>query len=473
MVQAGAGGFQGIGCRKERRRDPLARGKQRNAGRISPNILCRRAAGGGRCRAGRVRAAQRRGDRQNRRPGGRQCGCHRRQRRVCAGFHLHLGEGFGQVVQRVGGVGQACHGKQQRAGLHLRLKAAGAQRLRQRGAGQPGAATVNQDLSVVPRPEGRMRGAARFQNPQPAQRPGFLVKAVEPCPPARKQRRPARRQQAGAAIQAGQQRVGGGACLKHIELPLDLFGVGQAAGPQVQQGRLGQAWQGFVRALHHNVGPCGQRAAAPAAGLRQRQIVRAVGFIHQQRHAAGVADRRNAGDIAQNPFIGRAGQDHTGGRRRSLERSRNGVGGHTAVNSPAGVKRRGQPAHMQPAELDCMVDGFVAVAGADHRAARRRERPHRRQQAARAAVDKVPGPGSPAERRRPGHGLRQDAAGVMQVVGRRGLGRVPGIGQARDRPRLPLMPRHVQRIGSLRRRRKLVIQTMFCLCHRGLPFTDC
>ena len=57
----------------------------------------------------------------------------------------------------------------------------------------------------------------------------------------------------------------------------------------MQQGGLGQAGQCLVRALNDDIRPGSNGTALPAVGGGQWQIVRAVGFVHDQGNVGGVA----------------------------------------------------------------------------------------------------------------------------------------------------------------------------------------
>lgn len=76
----------------------------------------------------------------------------------------------------------------------------------------------------------------------------------------------------------------------------------------MQQGGLGQAGQCLVRALNDDIRPGSNGTALPAVGGGQWQIVRAVGFVHDQGNVGGVAQSGNGGKITQNTLIGGAGK---------------------------------------------------------------------------------------------------------------------------------------------------------------------
>ena len=451
MAQRGTGGFQRGGRRGKGGGNALAGGQQRHAGRVGPDILGGRRADGIRQRAFGARAAQRRGDRIHSRAGRRQHG------RLRGGGSLRQAAVDGQqrgdqAVERVLVVGNAGHGQHVGPAGHFGLKpVVFAQRAGQRRAG---ARAADKELARIVGPDGRVRGGGvgpMAQHPQRAKAPHGGRKAVQPAPPGRKQFPALFGQQRGAAVQADQQRVGRRACLEHIELALDLVGVDAPACPQVQQRGLGQAGQRFVRALDHKVRPGRKRPAAPAVRLRQRQIVRAVRFVHDQRHAVRVADTGNGGHVAEHAFIGRAGQDDAGRAGAGFERGGNAGGRHAAIDAEGGVDRRGQPVRAQAAELDGMVNRFMAVARAEDRAAVRRGGADGRQNAAGAAADKIPAARRPPQRRRARHGRGQNAFGRVQVVGSGDLGRVPGIaGKARRGRQAALVAGHVQRVGAAR-----------------------
>ena len=175
----------------------------------------------------------------------------------------------------------------------------------------------------------------------------------------------------------------------------------------------------------------------------------AVGFIHQQRHPPGMAECRNGRQVAEHPFIGGAGQDHAGGVGAGVQRGGHGGGRQTAVDPERRVGRRGDPGHRQPAQLDGMVDRFVAVAGADHPAAEGGGGAHGGQDAAGAAPHQIPAAPGPPQRGGAGHGRRQDAPGVVEVVGAGDLGGVPGIAaKPRRRGHPAFVARHVQRVAA-------------------------
>ena len=339
-----------------------------------------------------------------------------------------------------------------------------AQQVRQLRAGQPGGRAVHQDLAPVQPEAGRaalrrVRPAA--QHPQPGKPGDGGVEPVQPAGPGREPGVPVGGQQAGAAVQRGHQRVGGGAGLEHVQLALHLAGQRGAVPPaQVQKRRLGQAGQRLVGALHHNVRPAGQRAAPPAVGPGQRQVVGAVGLVHQQRHAAGVAEAGDRRDIAQNALVGGAGQDHAGGLRAGVQRGGHVLRGDAAVDAEGPVRLWHDPAHPQVPQLDGVEHRFVAVAGGDDGAARGGQRPDARQQPHGGPVDQVKGPGRAPQPGGALHGLGQDARGAVQVVGAVDLGQVPVMGQAGGGADPALVAGHVQRGAGGGKRGQLRLQNV-------------
>ena len=229
-------------------------------------------------------------------------------------------------------------------------------------------------------------------------------KPLQPVPPAGKGGGAVGGQPVGAAVQADQQRVAGGACLKHIQLPLHLVGVGQAA-VQLQKGCLGQTGQGFVGALHHQICSGGYRAALPAVPGGKGQVVCPVGFVHQKRHIVDVANGGNGRNIAQNALVSRAGQNYAFCLRMGGQRRFHRGGRHTAVHAKGGIHRRGQVVGSQAPQLDGMVHGLVAVAGRDDLAAEGSQRADARQQAHGAAAHQIPAPAGTVQRGCAGHGV--------------------------------------------------------------------
>ena len=276
--------------------------------------------------------------------------------------------------------------------------------------------------------------------------PHRRVKGIQPGAPRGKGGLSLVGQPAGAAVQTDHERVARRARLEHVQLALDPGRVGQIA-VQLQKRGLGQAGQRLVGALHDQIGPCGYGPAAPAVPGGKGQVVRTVGLVHQQRHAAGVADFRDSTYIAQNTLISRAGQDHAAGVGRSVQRGGHIGGAHTAVDAKLRVHGRREPAGRQLPQLNRVVDGLVAVARRNDRAAERCQCADARQQADGGPADEVPAPPRAVQRRRAGHGVGQNAVRVVQVVRTVDLGQVPGIAaQPRCGRHPPLMPGHVQRV---------------------------
>ena len=101
------------------------------------------------------------------------------------------------------------------------------------------------------------------------------------------------------------------------------------------------------------------------------------------------------------------------------------------------------------AQLDGVVDGLVAVAGRDDRAAKGCQGANARQQADGGAAHQIPAPPRAVQRRRAGHGVSQNAVSVVQVVRAVDLGQVPGIAvQPRRRQGAALVAGHVQRVAG-------------------------
>ena len=172
-----------------------------------------------------------------------------------------------------------------------------------------------------------------------------------------------------------------------------------------------------------------------------------MGLVHQQRHAAGVADAGDGAQVALYALVGRAGKDDAAHRRVRVQRGGHGGGGDAAVDPEPRQHRRDQVAGRKVAQFQRMVDGFMAVAGHKHLAAERGQRPDARQQPHGTAAHKVPAAGRAVEGRRARHRFGQDAAGVVQVVGAVDLGQVEGIAGKTGRRRHPaFVPRHVQRV---------------------------
>ena len=122
-------------------------------------------------------------------------------------------------------------------------------------------------------------------------------------------------------------------------------------------------------------------------------------------------------------------------------------GAHTAVDAKLRVHGRREPAGRQLPQLNRVVDGLVAVARRNDRAAERCQCADARQQADGGPADEVPAPPRAVQRRRAGHGVGQNAVRVVQVVRAVDLGQVPGIAaQPRCGRHPPLMPGHVQRV---------------------------
>ena len=111
----------------------------------------------------------------------------------------------------------------------------------------------------------------------------------------------------------------------------------------MQQGGLGQAGQCLVRALNDDIRPGSNGTALPAVGGGQWQIVRAVGFVHDQGNVGGVAQSGNGGKITQNTFIGGAGKDDRSGIRAGAQGIRYHGGGDAAVNAERRVHGGHQP----------------------------------------------------------------------------------------------------------------------------------
>ena len=111
----------------------------------------------------------------------------------------------------------------------------------------------------------------------------------------------------------------------------------------MQQGGLGQAGQCLVRALNDDIRPGNNGTALPAVGGGQWQIVRAVGFVHDQGNVGGVAQSGNGGKITQNTLIGGAGKDDRSGIRAGAQGIRYHGVGDAAVNAERRVHGGHQP----------------------------------------------------------------------------------------------------------------------------------
>ena len=72
----------------------------------------------------------------------------------------------------------------------------------------------------------------------------------------------------------------------------------------MQPGGLGQAGQRLVGALHHEIRPGRHGAAPPTVRFGQGQVVGAVGLVHQQGHAPGVAEVGNGLKVALDALVG-------------------------------------------------------------------------------------------------------------------------------------------------------------------------
>ena len=301
------------------------------------------------------------------------------RRRLPAGIsHRHWNlprrsqQGFGNCTRGVSRAGSRCAGAQGRSGMenHPSGAAPSARRssawVLSQGAGRgqhirrrPSPAQSRWPAKT-PRP--RPRSAAKFcrchgqkirvvsQRILPKAHDFYIVqigyggRKPAPAGPASGQRRRAvGGQPVGAAVQADQQRVAGGACLKHIQLPLHLVGVGQAA-VQLQKGRLGQTGQGF----------CG-RSAPP--NLLRRLPRRPASRTGRQRAGSvpcglrppksgtlwGVANGGNGRQYrSKNALVSRAGQNYAFCLRMGGQRRFHRGGRHTAVHAKGGIHRRGQ-----------------------------------------------------------------------------------------------------------------------------------
>ncbi len=215
----------------------------------------------------------------------------------------------------------------------------------------------------------------------------------------------------------------------------------------MQPGGLGQAGQRLVGALHDEVGPGRHGAAPPAAGFGQRQIVGAVGLVHEEGHAPGVAEVRDGLEVALDALVGGAGQNDAPHGGVGVQGGGHRGGGHAAVD--AEVRHHGgrQIVGGEAAQLEGVVDGLVAVAGHQDLAAEGGGGADARQQPHGGAAHQVPAPGGAVEGGGAAHGVGQDTVGVVEVVGALDLGEVEGVtSQPRRRSRPPLVPRHVQGI---------------------------
>ena len=96
----------------------------------------------------------------------------------------------------------------------------------------------------------------------------------------------------------------------------------------MQQGGLSGGRQGFVEALHHQIGA----ALHCAFGKTLRKAeVRSVRFIDNQRNSPAVTDSGDGSDVADDSLVGRGGQNHSLGLWVQAQRLLDGAGRHAAA----------------------------------------------------------------------------------------------------------------------------------------------
>ncbi len=281
--------------------------------------------------------------------------------------------------------------------------------------------------------------------------PVKLLKSRLPCV---KQFLAACLQKTGAAIQRSHQRIGRRTGLKYVQLSLYLCRLHdpvKSAFAHMQQCRLGQTGQGLVGTLDHQIRTAGHRSLSKGIPTKGKPQVCPMGLIYHQCRRRGpiVTALCDLSDIRQYPLVGRAGQDHRLDGRIFVQQFLHFSRRHTAVDPESLVHGGRDPVHPEIAQLNGMINGFMAVAGYDHLTAPGRCRPHRRQISAGAAAHQIPGPVCSAQRRRALHGLPQDSLGIVKIIGSCDLRDIPRHRQIRYRREISLMPRHMKRILSL------------------------
>ena len=185
------------------------------------------------------------------------------------------------------------------------------------------------------------------------------VKVRQPADPGGEEGLPLILQQAQAAVHGGHQQIGGGAGLEDPRLPGHL-GQGHQPAAGMEDGGLGEAGQGLVEAGHRQVRPLGHGVGGEGGVEAQ---VGPVGLVHQHRDPLGVGRLADPRRVADHPVVGGAGVDHQlhpGVVLQGLGHLRRGQGAGDAQP----LHHRGQEEDgLQPADLDGVVDGLVAVPG--------------------------------------------------------------------------------------------------------------
>ena len=272
-----------------------------------------------------------------------------------------------------------------------------------------------------------------------------IVKIVELSAPFGKGGSPLPCQPRGTSVQADQQRVAGRAGFKHVQLPLD-FRIVRQGSVHLQKGGLRQAGQRFVRTLHHNVRARRHCAALPAQRFGKGQVVCAVGFVHQKRHAVRVADFGNRCNVRNHTLIRRACYHDTAYIFVLFQRRLHVGGLHAAVHAKGGVHRRQQVMRVQLPQFHRVIDRLVAVARQQNFAAEGCQRAHARQQSHGAAPHQVPAAAAAVQRGGALHRGCQNAVRVVQVVGAVNFGHIPrGAAQPGRGQNAALVSGHMQR----------------------------
>ena len=150
------------------------------------------------------------------------------------------------------------------------------------------------------------RAGGFVKNLQTAKAFRFLVKVAEHLGKFGHLPKPLFPHKANAFFHGSHQQIGRGAGLVNVKKTfhqafLHPFGI------YMEQRGLGQAGEGLVQALYHNI-----RSAPEGRGgkLFGKHKMSAVGFIHNQRDAMGMGDVCNCLDIRDHAIIGGGGDKH-------------------------------------------------------------------------------------------------------------------------------------------------------------------